>query len=194
MNLAQDEAWMLYCRHQPKSWLEIAFARGERRIQARFKVSYGRAYRISIFGNLLGEAYLLEAVGRNRRPEDKSESELVFKGTFEHEDGCSGDFAVRPRADGELMTLGVYGAEQLIKLNSMNRSWRYGPVEMSGIANTSLRLESGLNFSELVIPNHYAGVLRVRDAETSGGLPMITVLTTLVLGYEEILKRHYLTE
>jgi len=194
MNLTKGEAWMLYCRHRPKGWLAIAFARGEQSIQAEFKLKYGRSYAISIFGKLLGEAYLLEAFARNRRPEDESKTEVVFEGTFEHENGCSGDFTARPRTDGEMMTLGVYGADQAIKLNLMNRRWRNGPVELSGVSNTSLRLESGLNLSELVIPNHYVGVLRVREAEASGGLPMIAVLTTLVLCYEEILTRHYLVE
>lgn len=170
---------MLYRRHQPRGWLELGLARGAQCIQTRLKVKYDRAFSFSVFGRLQDELYLLEASGRNRRSEEESETELVFEGTFEHENGCSGNFVVRPRANGELMSLGVYGASQTIKLSTASRHWWKGPVEMSGVANLSLRLDPGLDFSGLVIPNHVVGVLRVQGNEDGGHLPMIAPLTTL---------------
>lgn len=65
-------------------------------------------------------------------------------------------------------------------------------MELSGPPRVSLRLETGLNLPELLIPNHYIGVLRAWGNEPGGEPPMVAVVATLVLCYGEILRQHYL--
>jgi len=196
--------WLLFCRSRGilKPHEEIACVSGSRRIEAVFSIRRERYYNATAEGKLLGNNLSFEAKSRRRLPGDEKDSTVpLFLGTFNYAEGVSGDFIVRPKADGELMTLGVYGAPPAFKLIKTLVNPGASPVEVRGVPGWEVRFEDP-NHSEISIthrelraasnPLYYAGYCLGRTANKEDLLPMPGVLITMLLAYELLLKPFYL--
>ena len=107
--------------------------------------------------------------------------------------------------NGEVMKLGVYGAAQVIRLCKTRPDLLVCPLEMRGVSDLSLCLESieiqwrseaisSLPIPKTLKPRHYVGLLQARGNQAEDAPPMVAVITALVICYEEILTRFYLAD
>ena len=175
---------------------------GTRRIEAAFSVR-SHYYNVSSEGELLGTKLSFEAKSRRRLPGDQRDSHVpLFIGTFDYAEGVSGDFMVRPKPDGELMTLGVYGAPPAFQLIQtwLNRS--ASPVEVRGVPDWEIHFEDPTYYEPSIAkrelraagnPLHYAGYCIGRTESNENLPPMPGVLVTMLLAYDLLLKPFYLT-
>ena len=175
---------------------------GSRRIEASFSIRPERSYNASAEGELLGATLSFEAKSRRRLPGDEEDSRVpLFVGTFNYAEGVSGDFVVRPKSDGELMALGVYGAPPAFLLIKTDPSRTESPVEIHGVPGWKIHFEDAAKYEPSVSkkelraagnPLHFAGYC-VGRSESNGNLPMPGVLVTMLLAYQLLLKPYYLT-
>jgi hypothetical protein len=136
--------WLVFCRSGGigESPTEIELVCGSRRIEAIFSVERERYYNAVAEGELLGTKYIFKAASRRRLPGDERDSVVpLFAGTFDHTESVSGDFAVSPRPDGELMALGVYGAPPIFQLVKTIPNSRPYAVEAHGLPGWEVRFE-----------------------------------------------------
>lgn len=197
--------WLVFCRSsgilRPREHFSCVC--GEKRVIAEFAV-VPRNYGASLDGELLGATFRFEAKSRRRLAGDTADSGVpLYVGRFEHEAGASGDFTIRPKPDGELMTLGVYGAPHLFKVVKTDPARVACPVEVHGLPGMEMRFEdpndpwhkpsfSKRELSAAGEPRHYAGYCvahRVRDQTLP---PMLAVLVAMTLAYQRLLKPSYL--
>ncbi len=200
---AEITRWLLFCRSRGISHLreEIACVCGSRRIEASFSIRPERSYNASAEGELLGATLSFEAKSRRRLPGDEENSRVpLFVGTFNYAEGVSGDFVVRPKSDGELMALGVYGAPPAFHLIRTDPSRTASPVEILGVPGWKIHLEDPAQYEPSISkkelpaagnPLHFAGYC-VGRAERNGNLPMPGVLVTMLLAYQLLLKPYHL--
>jgi hypothetical protein len=199
-----SDPWFLFYRRALSPRAEVTFAHGTERITAEFNTKR-RGWDLLITGTLLGSPFSLEASSRRRLDGDTIDSHLpLFVGNFKHEDGACGEFTARPRDDGELLTLGVYGAAQSIRMCKIAPNASVCPVEVYGIRGVRLRFEeapftANHLFSAKAIPKppgqfHYAGVAIVETKLNGTRPPMAAVLTALLLCYKEIVTEYYVKD
>ena len=176
---------------------------GPKRIEAAFAIQRERYYNATAEGKLLGAKLSFEAKSRRRLPGDEKDSMVpLFVGTFNYAEGVSGDFVVRPKPNGELMALGVYGAPPAFQLIKTDPSRRASPVEIRGVPGWEIHFEDPSQYETSVRnrelcgagnPLHFAGHC-VGRAESNGNLPpMPGVLVTMLLAYQLLLKPFHLT-
>lgn len=196
--------WLWFCRSRgiksPRE--EAACVCGSRRIEAAFSVRRERYYNASAEGVWLGAKFNFEAVSRRRLRGDERDSIVpLFIGTFNHTDGVSGDFVVRPKPDGELMALGVYGARPAFRLVKTRADTTASPVEVSGVSNWEVRFEDPAHYEPSISkrelraagnPQYYAGYCRTQRGPRDGLPPMPGVLITMLLAYQLLLKPFHL--
>jgi hypothetical protein len=204
---ASAKRWVLFCRSRAlRGGEEVTFVSGTKRIEAEFSVQSEGAYDLIVRGELLGAKLAWEARSRRRLPGDEEHSVTpLFQGTFNHAGGVSGDFVVRPKRDGELMTLGFYGAPPAVQLIKFNPIYVASPVEVRGLPGTEVSFEDPTEYQVSITKSglqaavgkklwrYYAGYC-VGASESDENLPpMPGVLVTMLLAYQLLLKPYYLT-
>jgi len=197
--------WLLFFRNRIFD-LDIDCVRGSQRVELEFIVDRERNYyNVAANGQLLGAKFSFEAFSRRRLPGDEKDSPTpLFVGTFNHTEGVSGNFTVRPQPDGELMTLGVYGAPPAFHMVKYNPHRIASPVELWGIPNWNVRFVDPYQCEPPVPksviraggnkPRHYSGYCTANDSSTDGRLPMPAVLISALIAYQLLLKPIYLDE
>ncbi len=200
--------WLLFCRQRfLKGRLDWTCVCGTKQIEAELALSNPSGYySLMADGMLLGTNFKLEARSRSRLEGDTRDSHVpLFVGSFEHQGGVSGDFTIRPRPDGELMTLGVYGACPSIRVVKLWPNRTESPLEVHGISNVDICFE---RFGEAwhtpsiakdAIPaepgwQFYSGrcITAQRTSEADGAPPMLSVLITMTIVYHQLLLQHYM--
>jgi hypothetical protein len=200
------QKWLLFCRSHGirRPQLEMVCVYGSRRIEAVFSIRRERYYNASAEGKLLGAKFSFEAFSRRRLPGDEKDSTTpLFDGTFNFAEGVSGDFVVRPDPDGELMTLGVYGAPHAFQLIKSTTHRTASPVELRGMAGWEVRFEDPAQYEPAIPknalraagnPRHYSGYCSSNKSPADEALPTPGVLVATLLVYQLLLKPFYLTE
>ncbi len=122
----------------------LLFVGSQRSHEATMEVEHLPAFGVACSGELFGKQYTLKALSQRRLPGDTEDATRVqFAGSFEQMDGPSGDFTIAERADGELMTLGLYGAPSSIRAVKVQSTLVICPVRFTGLGNDiELCLES----------------------------------------------------
>jgi hypothetical protein len=120
----EERTWDLFCRELVlRRELKLAFVCGGISCAAKVAVEYLPRHSYACRGDLFGRPFSFEALSRNRLDENERDSHVpLFAGSFQHEGGPSGDFQVRERSDGELMTVGFFGAPRSIRAVPEGRS------------------------------------------------------------------------
>ncbi len=197
--------WLLSCRSHgiTRPRLEIACVRGSRRIEAGFSIGRERYYNATVEGELLGAKFHFEAVSRRRLHGDEEDSVTpLFIGSFNLAEGVSGDFTVRPKLDGELMALGVYGAPPAFHLVKTAPTHTASPIELRGIPNWTVRFEDPNEYQPSIAKSalrlagktrDYSGYCSGSGALADDALPMPGVLIAALLAYQLLLRPFYLT-
>ena len=200
--------WLLFCRERLlKQRLQWSCVCGAREVETELALTQPSGYySLAAVGTLHGAPFSLEAEGRSRLQGDTCDSHVpLFLGTFEHQGGVSGDFTIRPRDDGELMTLGVYGARHSIRLVKAYPNSIESPLEVHGIPDTDIRFE---RFGDAwhppsvhkdIIPakarrSFYAGrcITEQQPADSCDVPPMLSVLVTMTVAYNQLLLAHHM--
>lgn len=183
----------------------LVFVGGQQSHEATMEVEHLPAFGVACSGDLFGKQYALEALSQRRLPGDAEDAtRLQFAGRFEQGDGFSGDFTIAERADGELMTLGLYGKFSTIRVIKVHSSLVICPVHVTGLGNDiEICLESPgdpllspvagrATMQPFTAANSYVGYCVTKNALSNGTVPMPALLTTLMLVNELILRRFYL--
>lgn len=198
------EPWFLFYRARLLTRIEISFVRKGRRIDAQLK-SDGRGFNCSATGRLLDSPFTIEALSRRRLDGDTSDSIIpLFEGSFKHENGASGNFTAKPRIGGELLRMGVYGADPQICACKLDPEANVCPVEVYGIPGLRVRFEEPPFtprhlFSANQIPKPpgpacYSGVAIPETDSDDAIPPAVAVLTALVFCYHGILTAYYVKD
>jgi hypothetical protein len=208
MNATADPTvtWLLFCQWRgARQRMEFICLADAERIGMLVSIRRER-WNIFATGTLLGQPFRLEARSRRRLDGDERDSAVpLFSGTFNHQEGVSGEFTIAPRNHGELMTLGVLGAAPLIRVDKIWAENSISPVQVHGIPEVDLRFEQRHSYRyELSIPKneipsppgarHYVGRCRAPRISFGKTPPMISVLATLAIVYDELLTQHYLRD
>jgi hypothetical protein len=201
--MKRKTTWLLFCV-QGVFRVRLFFVHQRLQHEMEFKLKTN-GYGVRCEGDLFGKRFTMEADSRARLPGDtKDATKIQFAGRLEHEDGPSGDFTIRSQANGELMSLDLYGAPTEIRAKKTDSRAVQCPLEIHGLGvDIDFRLESAndpwhppaIRRDELPArpaKRYYAGFYRV-PSELGGDIPPAApVLTTFVLAHELILSRHYL--
>lgn len=198
-----QSTWLLFCARQLlRKRARLSFICGPLHHEATVSVKSVGIYDLSFQGDLVGAPYSMEVESRWRLPGDlKDAARIQFVGRFEHEDGVSGDFTIREQANGELMTLGIYGTPQTIRVVKIKPHLVLCPLEVLGISGADICLETGTNsWHPPTIPagdmpkrpgrRSYAGYCTVNGQDEK--VPMASLLATLMLLYDFVLATHYM--
>ena len=183
----------------------LLFVGSQRSHEATMEVEHLPAFGVACSGELFGKRYTLEALSQRRLPGDTEDATgLQFAGSFEQMDGPSGDFTIAERADGELMTLGLYGTPSSIRVVKVQSSLVTCPVQVTGLGNDiEVCLESPgdpllspiaarASMQSFTAANSYVGYCVTKKEYSDETVPMPALLTTFMLISELILRRYYL--
>lgn len=213
VNLLHPSAtWLIFCRQRfLKSCLQWSCLSDSHEVEAEFALSQPSGYySLAAEGTLLNTKFALEARSRRRLEGDTRDSHVpLFVGTFEHQDGASGDFTIRPQDNGELMTLGVYGTPHSIRVVKVRPNRTESPLEVHGIPDADIRFERfGEAWHTPSIPKDEIPVKRGRGigpgtyvgrciaspgpADSDSVPPMLSVLVAMTIAYDQLLLQHHL--
>ncbi len=212
-NLLNPSAiWLIFCRRRfLKDQLQWSCLCGSRAVAAEFALSQPSGYySLAVEGTLLNTKFALEARSRRRLEGDACDSHVpLFVGTFEHQNGASGDFTIRPQDNGELMTLGVYGTPHSIRVVKVRPDRTESPLEIHGIPDVDIRFERfgdtwhppSVPKDEIPVkrgrgigPGTYVGrCITTRGPAASDRVPpMVSVLATMTIAYDQLLLQHHM--
>lgn len=204
--------WLIFCRQRfLKNCLQWSCLCDARVVEAEFALSQPSGYySLAAEGTLLNTKFALEARSRRRLEGDTRDSHVpLFVGTFEHQDGASGDFTIRPQDNGELMTLGVYGTPPLIRVVKVLPNRTESPLEVHAIPDVDIRFERfrgewytpSVPKDEIPVvrgrgigPGTYVGrcIASPGPGDSDSVPPMVSVLVTMTIAYDQLLLTHHM--